>query len=325
MLLRNTFSSRALAVTWTKGRLATTRSFSSTIPRMHSRLIITPAELAALPPKATVPIDVSWFMPNVDRKPDEEFIKKRIPNARRMDLDVVASEHPLGLKHMMPTPEVFADACGTIGVTPSSHVVLYDTVGLFSSPRALFTFKAFGHENASILNGGLPRWEHEGYPTESGNPKVPERAVYPAPILNKGFIRDYEQIVQNSKAPAPTAEVVLDARSHGRFTGKDPEPRPSLSSGHIPNSLSLPFTDLVTPQATPSGSYTVLPPTEKFRNAIEAALGPHLEDVLTAKRSVVNSCGSGMTAAVLWLALKELGIESAIYDEVMLPDQKVAS
>ncbi|KAG8846351.1 hypothetical protein FRB96_002021 [Tulasnella sp. 330] len=337
----------------------------------RSNLILSPADVVALPEDTTVPVDVSWFMPNIKRNPAEEFVAKRIPKAQRMDLDVVASKHPLGLPHMMPDARTFSEACGEsmgqgtaltlrddsltlerraelIGIEPTTHVVLppalsvpvapasasrdsprlgqgavtrrsriYDTTGVFSSPRALFMFKAFGHQKASILNGGLPRWEHEGKPFESGNLKPVKRTAYPPPTLDENLVRSYEQMVINAKEVKPDAEVVLDARAHGRFTGKDPEPRPDLRSGHIPNSYSLPFSDCVRPQTSESGaSYTVMKSPEELREAAGKALGSNLDSVLSHQRQVVNTCGSGMTAAVLWLTLQQLGVDSAIYDEI---------
>ncbi|KAG8984243.1 hypothetical protein FRB94_000342 [Tulasnella sp. JGI-2019a] len=283
---------------------------------IRSGLILTPAEMVALPGDMTVPVDVSWFMPNVKRNPAEEFIAKRIPKAQRLDLDVVASKHLLGLPHMMPDAETFSEACGSIGIEPTTHVVLYDSTGVFSSPRALFMFKAFGHRKASILNGGLPRWEDEGRPVESGNPKPVKRTIYPPPTLDKNLIRSYEQMVINSSAVKPGAEIVLDARAHGRFTGEAPEPRPDLRSGHIPNSYSLPFSDCIRPQPSSNGvSYTVMKSEEELRDAASKTLGPNLTSVLNHERQVVNSCGSGMTAAVLWLSLQQMGVDSAIYDE----------
>ncbi|KIO27238.1 hypothetical protein M407DRAFT_193496 [Tulasnella calospora MUT 4182] len=303
-------------------------SASTTLRSGHSELVITPSQLAALPSSTTVPIDVTWFMPNVARNPNEEFLGKRIPDARRMDLDVVASEHPLGLKHMMPTGEVFAKACEEIGVSPASHVVLYDTHGVFSSPRALFMFKAFGHSKASILNGGLPRWVDEGHPTESGPLKAIEPAKYPAPTLKEDFVRDYEHIVKATTSN-DGATVVLDARPNGRFTGKDPEPRPNLSSGHMPSSRSLPFSNLLARQQPSSdgSSYTTLLEPNSLLSEVEKVVGEHGLDGLNSKQ-VINSCGSGMTAAVIWLALQELGVNSSLYDEswtgyAMRPESKV--
>lgn len=146
----------------------------------------------------------------------------------------------------------------------------------------------------------------------------------------------YEQIFQNAAANKSAAELVLDARSRGRyafptgrlfdlthfqprFTAQDPEPRPGLSSGHMPNSSSLPFTELLASGAAEASkpSFTTLLAPQDLQTAVEKALGPEeATALLSGNKSVVNSCGSGMTAAVIWLALKELGVESAIYDEV---------
>ncbi|KAG9049056.1 hypothetical protein FS837_011329 [Tulasnella sp. UAMH 9824] len=303
-------------------------SASTTLRSGHSELVITPSQLAALPTSTTVPIDVTWFMPNVTRNPNEEFLEKRIPNARRMDLDVVASDHPLGLKHMMPTGEIFAKACEDIGVSPTSHVVFYDSHGVFSSPRALFMFKAFGHTKASILNGGLPKWIDEGRPTESGPLKSIEPGKYPAPALKEDFVRDYEQIVKATTSGGEST-LVLDARPNGRFTGKDPEPRPNLSSGHMPSSRSLAFSNLLARQQSSSSdsSYTTLLEPSSLLSEIEKVVGERGLDGLKSKQ-VINSCGSGMTAAVIWLALQELGVNSSLYDEswtgyAMRPESKI--
>ncbi|KDQ13641.1 hypothetical protein BOTBODRAFT_630746 [Botryobasidium botryosum FD-172 SS1] len=286
-------------------RARSTMSFSNSTP-----LLVTPATLKELPPSKTVPVDATWFMPNVDRVALKEYIARRIPRARYLDLDEVASPHPLGLKHMMPDAETFKAACERLGIEPNSHVVLYDSHGIFSSPRALFMFKAFGHERASVLDGGLPRWEDEGFEIESGEPQPVEKTSYPLPTLGSNWVRNYSQIVSNSLTDPTSSELVLDARSKGRFTGTDPEPRPSLSSGHIPNSRSLPFNTLLATNISKktSAPYTTLLPREELRKAFDAA-------GVDGTRNVVNSCGSGMTAGVLWLALQRLGVSSAIYDE----------
>jgi len=137
------------------------------------------------------------------------------------------------------------------------------------------------------------------------------------PTLNSKVVRSYEQVVRNSQVPRDDkeSELVLDARSEGRFTGADPEPRPGLSSGHIPNALSLPFSNLLESHLSSSPSYTTLLPPDKLRAAIEAALGPYAAAALSGERPLVTSCGSGMTAAIIWLALQELGVSSSLYDE----------
>ncbi|KAI6133333.1 Rhodanese-like domain-containing protein [Pisolithus croceorrhizus] len=267
-------------------------------------------------------LDASWFMPNSLRNPHEEFNKKRIPGAQFLDLDQVASPHELGLRHMIPTESVFAAACEGFGIEPNSHVVIYDTHGIFSSPRALFMFRAFGHGKSSILDGGLPRWETEGFGTENAPPVNGKKSTYPTPILDKTVVRSYEQVVTNSMLDPtldPSAELLVDARTRGRFIGTDPEPRPGLSSGHIPHSFSLPFNAFLRIHTIPNTStrYTTLLPISELRQALVDAIGAEqAELVLTGSRRITTSCGSGMTAGILWLGLRMLGAPSvSLYDE----------
>ncbi|RXW24739.1 hypothetical protein EST38_g1120 [Candolleomyces aberdarensis] len=223
---------------------------------------------------------------------------------------------------MMPSNDLFAKACGELGVSPSSHVVLYDTHGVFSSPRALFMFRTFGHEKSSIVNGGLPRWADEGLPVDTEPPTKPEPTSYQPPTFHSEAIRSYEDVVANSAFDPKTSikvELLLDARSRGRYQGTDPEPRPGLSSGHIPNSISLPFNLFLQKNVSSEGiEYTnILPPAE-IRRVLEDTIGQEeLEDLVNGQRSVITSCGSGMTAGVLWLGLQLLGAKRvALYDEV---------
>ncbi|KAF9229659.1 Rhodanese-like protein [Gyrodon lividus] len=267
-------------------------------------------------------LDASWFMPNSPRRPLQEFQGKRIPGARFLDLDEVASHHELGLKHMMPSERVFADACERLGIAPESHVVIYDTHGVFSSPRALFMFRAFGHQKSSILDGGLPRWEVEGFATVGVPLAEGTGSIYPTPVLDRGAIRSYEQVVTNSlpdPASDSTVQLVVDARSRGRYLGTDPEPRPGLSSGHIPHSFPLPFNTFLRTHTIPDAStqYTTFLSEPELRQALVDSIGAdEAELVITGKRSITTSCGSGMTAGVLWLGLKLLGApDVALYDE----------
>ncbi|PFH50741.1 hypothetical protein AMATHDRAFT_75429 [Amanita thiersii Skay4041] len=266
-------------------------------------------------------LDVTWFMPNSPRNASEEFKLRRLPGAQFLDIDHVASAHHLGLKHMMPTQRVFADACEKFGITPASHVILYDTHGIFSSPRALFMFRSFGHENSSIIDGGLPLWRLEGLPTEEGPLSHVEKSTYPTPTLNTKAIRNYEQIVSNSALDPDVdsgAELVLDARSRGRYLGKDPEPRPGISSGHIPRSLSLAFNLFLRKQVGDDGTeYTTMLPPFELRKVLDASIGTERAKlVVKGEMPVVTSCGSGMTAGILWLGLKLLGVDRiGLYDE----------
>jgi thiosulfate/3-mercaptopyruvate sulfurtransferase len=293
----------------------------STVPTQDAPFLLSPSELKSLPRSSTVTLDVTWFMPNVkDRFPKLEFEQKHIPGARFWDLDGIASEHPLKLQHMMPSEKIFAEACESYGISPESHVVFYDTHGIFSSPRALLMFKAFGHKKASILNGGLPRWEVEGNEVESGTPPPATPSKYPTPTFAYDWIRDYEFIVANSKkdpATSSDAELLLDARPTPRFLGQAPEPREGLKPGHVPHSLTLPFFSLLQTNTTPDGkTYTTFLPPNQLRESLTKSLGSHAESVLGSKeRKVVGSCGSGMTASVIWLALQQLGVQAALFDE----------
>ncbi|KAF8898351.1 Rhodanese-like domain-containing protein [Infundibulicybe gibba] len=301
--------------------------FVSSRPMSSARtpLLTSPSELNDLrnSGKAVSILDASWFMPNSPRKAHNEFLSQRIPGAQYLDLDAIASPHELGLKHMMPSARIFADACESFGIEPSTHVTLYDTHGVFSSPRALFMFRSFGHHNSSILNGGLPRWISEGLEIDdrSPNANANQRATYPTPKFPQDSIRNYDQIVVNSSLNPivdKSAELVLDARPSGRYCGTDPEPRPGLLSGHIPHSISLPFNlFLQKTTGTTGAEYTTLLPEVELKEALVKAVGVSTaEDILTGKTRVITSCGSGMTAAILWLGLKLLGGNNiALYDE----------
>ncbi|KAH9921955.1 Rhodanese-like protein [Epithele typhae] len=301
-------------------------------------LVVTPAQLqvmrdgakSAKSPELVV-LDASWHMPNSPRNADQDFKRIHIPQARFLNIDRVASFHPLGLPHMMPDAAMFREFCGQMRITPSTHVVLYDTHGVFSSPRALYMFRAFGHTRSSILDGGLPGWLAHGQEYERGEPERIEESRYPLPQLDEQAVKDYDQIVANvERDPAkdPDAFYVLDARSSERFLGTSPEPRPGLSSGHMPHSISLPFSHFIESHTIPDdiaakytkelpATYTRLRSNQSLLSALDESLGPErAKEVLDGKRQVVASCGSGMTAGVIWLGLKMLGVEQVgIYDE----------
>lgn len=278
-------------------------------------------------------LDATWFMPNVQRNAQKEFESgPRIPNSSFWNVDKVATQkgekdlngnelNPLGLSHMMPTPETFALAAGQHGITPETHVIVYDTHGVFSSPRTAFTFHAFGHRAISIINGGLPAWISNGYEVENGSAHTIEPTKYPIPSIESTLIRSYDEMVANARMGA-RGQTVLDARPAGRFDGTSPEPRPGLSSGHIPNSTSLPATTLLQSNSSNSDvSFTTLKnQTDLWRTISDSVGGMDELDKLrqassAGESAVTNTCGSGMTAAILWLGLYQLGIQSSIYDE----------
>ncbi|OCH96593.1 Rhodanese-like protein [Obba rivulosa] len=284
-------------------------------------LVLKPAEVAAIQPRNPgdlVVLDASWHMPNSLRKAREDFRKSHILGSYFLDLDEVASSHPLGLKHMMPSPELFAQTCEQFGIRPDSHVVLYDTHGVFSSPRALFMFRSFGHERSSILDGGFPAWRAANLPTAGGEPAPLQRSSYPTAALHPDVVVGYDDIVTNeNKDPDQdtSAFIVLDARSQGRFLATDPEPRPGLPSGHIPHSFSLPFQVFLN-APNEVQPYVTLRTPEDMRSSLENVLPRgHLDAILEGRRKVATSCGSGMTAGILWLGLQTLGAKAAIYDE----------
>jgi len=297
-----------------------TRSISSKAP-----LLISPRALQELSSSTSADVkilDASWSMPNVPRNPSKEFVERHIPGARYLDLDDVASPSELGLKHMMPSVQVFSEALENFGITPTSHVVLYDSQGVFSAPRALFMFRTFGHNNSSVLDGGLPGWETEGLPTETGHAGKILKSSYQVPAFTSENIRNYEQMVRNAakQLSDPIAEIVLDARSLGRYTGSEPEPRPGLPSGHIPNSFSLPFGAFLRTNTIPGSDKTFstfLTPDDLRRKLVEAVGPKHAQLILEGKRGVSATCGSGMTAGILWLGLKlmEESTLVSLYDE----------
>jgi thiosulfate/3-mercaptopyruvate sulfurtransferase len=288
-----------------------------------TQLLLSPRQVTDLK-KSSTPVtvlDSTWFMPNSPRNAKAEYLSKRIPGSQFLDLDEVASPHDLGLKHMMPDSKFFALACEKLGITPTTHVVIYDSHGIFSAPRALFMFRSFGHQRSSVIDGGLPRWADVDLPLEITEPIQPQSTHYPVPNLNEEVIKSYDQIVSNSKYD-PSKNVhsalVLDARPRSRYTGKDPEPRPGLSSGHIPHSFSLPFTIFLQKHSSKQGSeYTTFLAPSEIQKALQAAVGPvEVEKIIKGERTAITSCGSGMTAGVLWLGLQLLGAQKVgLYDE----------
>ena len=183
-----------------------------------------------------------------------------------------------------------------MGIGDGHHVIAYDGTGLFSAPRIWWMFKAMGHENVSVLDGGFPKWKTEGRPTETAIPSHGQRH-YTAK-QNNFIIRDYAGMQANLTS---NREQVVDARAKGRFDGTAPEPRPELQSGHIPGSLSLPFNQLTSDEGT-------LKDKAGLRAEFEKA-GVDLT------RPIVTTCGSGVTASVLFLALEVLGVQNvALYD-----------
>ena len=240
-------------------------------------------------------LDASWFLPAEGRSGREEFAAERIPGAVFFDIDAV-SDTSVDLPHMLPAPGAFAEAASALGLSPDLDVVVYDSFGIRSSARVWWTLKVMGFERVQVLDGGLRAWKASGLPLETGAPRPPS----PVPTrvrFDRTRLRDREDV---AAALASGAAQIVDARGAPRFRGEAPEPRPGLRSGHMPGARNLPFDRLLTPEGR------LKPPValaEAFREA-----GVDLA------RPIVATCGSGVTASVLALALEVLGAPAAVYD-----------
>jgi thiosulfate/3-mercaptopyruvate sulfurtransferase len=244
-------------------------------------------------------LDATYFMPANPEKSLEVFKEKHIPGARLFAVDEIA-DLSSPLPHMMPDPATFADAMGRLGVRGDSTVVVYDrSANHFSAPRVWFTLLANGHRNVRVLNGGLAAWEKAGLPVEQGFPEF-EPTVYRSAQPGPAHVVTLEQVAKVVADGCTTAQIV-DARSAPRFQGTVAEPRPGLRSGHMPGALNMPFDRLT----GADGRFLDKPSIEHL--FAEAGLKDGVP--------IITSCGSGLTAAVLALALARMGrTDVAIYD-----------
>lgn len=237
-----------------------------------------------------VAVDASWYLPNANRDPLAEYLAGHIPGAVYFDLDGIA-DHSSGLPHMLLPPEDFAAAVGALGIGDDMRIVVYDGDGLFSAPRAHWNFTVMGARFVRILEGGLPKWRAEGRRLESAPVRRPPARFTPAPVPNAVATLDQMR---------HTTRQIADARPAGRFTGEVPEPRPGLRSGHMPGAKSAPAMAVV--------ENGMLKPTEVLRRQFAEA-------GIDLTRPTVTTCGSGVTAATLKLALERAGATDVIlYD-----------
>ncbi|QWG14376.1 3-mercaptopyruvate sulfurtransferase [Bradyrhizobium sediminis] len=246
-------------------------------------------------PKVRV-IDASFKMPGVMPLPIDDYLASHIPGAAFFDVDAV-SDHSNPLPHMFPDAEQFGRDVGALGIGNDDTVVVYDAGGWVAAPRAWWMLLSFGHRNVRVLDGGLKKWVAEGRKVESG-PVTPKPGTFKA-SFDARRTRSLQQMIANI---ASRAEQVIDARASERFQGKVPEPRPGIRSGHIPGSLNLPYNNLF------DASTGTMKSLDELRAAFLGA-GIRLD------APIVTSCGSGVSAAVLTLALYRLGVENpALYD-----------
>ncbi|WP_298434561.1 3-mercaptopyruvate sulfurtransferase [uncultured Jannaschia sp.] len=239
-------------------------------------------------------IDASWYLPDAGRDPLEEYGEAHIPGARFLDLDDV-SDARSSLPHMAPSAAKFMSRMRRMGVGDGHTVVIYDGAGLFSAARVWWLFRLFG-QRAAVLDGGLPKWRAEGRPLTSDLPQIKDRhmTLRPEPRL----MRDVTDVAQAAKLGG--AQVV-DARAAARFRGDAPEPRPGLRAGHIPGARNVPFGTLLEADGT-----------MKDEAGLRAAFA---EAGVDLTRPIITSCGSGVTAAIVNLALARLGHpDHALYD-----------
>jgi thiosulfate/3-mercaptopyruvate sulfurtransferase len=240
-------------------------------------------------------VDATWYMPGEGKQGRANYEAGHIPGAVFFDIDEIADPQT-GLPHMLPSPEAFAQAAGALGLRRDETVVVYDTHGIFSAPRVWWTLRVMGFPKVFVLDGGLPRWRAEGHPFPTGAGAPAETTVDPA--FRSELVKDRRAV---SAALRDGAAQVVDARPAARFRGEAPEPRAGLRGGHMPGACNLPFGDLVNADGT-------LKAAAELRRLFEAA-GVDLS------RPIVTTCGSGVSASVLALALARLGREDvAVYD-----------
>ncbi|MCF1707736.1 3-mercaptopyruvate sulfurtransferase [Tabrizicola sp. J26] len=240
-------------------------------------------------------IDASWYMPDAGRDPKGEYLAAHIPGARFFDIDEISDQRS-ALPHMAPPPEKFISRMRAMGVGDGHQVVIYDGAGIFSAPRVWWTFRLMGKTDVAVLDGGLPKWRAEGRPIEDMPPVLRDRHI--TVQRQASLVKDVTQVAHSSKLG--DAEIV-DARSAARFKGEAPEPRPGLRSGHIPGSKNLPWNGLLNANGT-----------MKDPDALKAAF---VAAGIDLAKPVITTCGSGVSAAILSLALERIGHRNhSLYD-----------
>ena len=228
-------------------------------------------------------VDASYFLPTQKRDAHAEYSSGHIPGAVFFDIEAV-SDHSTDLPHMLPGSTQFGEAVGALGIGDGDTVVVYDSQGLYSAARVWWTFRLFGAENVFVLDGGLPKWKAEGRPVETGETKRQPKQFHAEMDIEPVAMLADVRMALTDRSPQ-----IVDARSAERFAGTAPEPRPGLRSGHMPGSFNVPFQNVLESGRLAS------------RERIEAAFTSAGVDL---DKPIITSCGSGVTAAILTLALE---------------------
>lgn len=238
-------------------------------------------------------VDAPFYMPGDDRTPKGEFEKQHIPGAVLFDIEQIKDQaNPL--PHMLASPDAFADAVGRLGISDGDRIVVYDHMGLLSAGRVWWNFRAMGHDEVYVLDGGLPRWIAEGRPLADG-PVTSVTQTFTS-VFRPALVRDIRQV----QAALDAGHQVIDARARDRFQGTAPEPRAGLSSGHMPGAFNTPHAELIENGAL------------KSRDALAALFQTEGVDI---RQELITTCGSGVSAAIIALALARLGRwDAPVYD-----------
>ncbi len=239
-------------------------------------------------------LDASWYLPDMGRNGREEYAEAHIPGARFFDIDDI-SDGRSDLPHMVPPVEKFMSRLRAMGVGDGHQVVVYDGSGIFSAARVWWLFKLMGQKDVAVLDGGLPKWVAEGRPTDDMPPVIRDRHM--TVRRQNHMVRDVTQV---SHAAKLADHEIIDARGPSRFAGSEPEPRAGLRAGHIPGSKNVHYATLL--------DNGVMKSPEELRAVFEAA------DIDLSKPAI-TSCGSGVTAAILCLAMERFGkTDHSLYD-----------
>lgn len=261
-------------------------------------------------------LDASWYMPDEQRNPLQEYRVAHIPGALFFDVDGI-SDRTSNLPHMLPSEEAFASAASALGIENKDDIVVYDGKGIFSSARVWWMFRAFGHVRVWVLDGGLPRWRASGFDVESS---ASSDAILKASAASEAIEKVYNgqavrpitfqtkfqshlvwSLEQVKKNVEDKAYQHIDARSKPRFDGVAPEPRKGIRGGHVPGSKCIPFPQML------DGSQTLLP-VDELKKRFD-------QEGISVDSPVVTSCGTGVTACILALGLHRLGqTDVAVYD-----------